>query len=422
MTDEESPVKTFWTTMVLAVGFVLVPLGAQEAPYVSRLTAQPGPTSVLLTWKDPAGWEGESYEVWRSDQEIVKDTLAQAQRIAAVPRGTEAFEDTAVPRPSFYLVLVKDASGNLQKYFIPYRNKTTEAVGPQAAAPALTARIKMGPVEYANPQIVLSFRADPADRRLVVFRKAGPFGSFADLKDATVLGQTTGAQGPWKDTPSPGLEFYYAVVDAQAFADGQSEALTPDNVTDSPAGFPLVKVTADPSVSVDPKLRPGTAPGSRTLPLPRLRVAEEPDSGAPLVAPGYEPVAPQPLPAAARSALTKWSTPAASVPVRLPALQVLPEERSAVQTGAGRYLVQIQKAYLDPQDWKGAQGALEAVLKLPLDSRTESRARYYLGEALAFQKDYKQAFVEFLAARNDYPAETKPFLEGLLSLLGATKG
>jgi len=101
----------------------------------------------------------------------------------------------------------------------------------------------------------------------------------------------------------------------------------------------------------------------------------------------------------------------------LPPPSLLPEERSATQTGSGRYLVQIQKAYLDPKDWKGGAEALENVLKLSLDEKTAARARFYLGEAWAYQKEYRRAFVEFLAAREAYPMETKPYLEALFSLL-----
>jgi len=128
----------------------------------------------------------------------------------------------------------------------------------------------------------------------------------------------------------------------------------------------------------------------------------------------------QTLPAETDSVLRKWSKASAGSSGSLPPSVVLPEERSATQTGAGRYLVQIQKAYLEPKDWKGAIEALETVLKLTLDARTEARARFYLGECWANLKAYRPAFVEFLAARDSYPVETKPFLEALFSLLEAS--
>jgi TolA-binding protein len=83
-------------------------------------------------------------------------------------------------------------------------------------------------------------------------------------------------------------------------------------------------------------------------------------------------------------------------------------------------LVQIQKAYLQPRDWKGAQNALETVLKLALDERTQARARFYLGLSLARQGDYQPAFLEFLAARDAYPEEATPFIEALFSRLDVT--
>ena len=134
----------------------------------------------------------------------------------------------------------------------------------------------------------------------------------------------------------------------------------------------------------------------------------------------YEPVVAQPLPPETESVLRKWTKTSPGSNSVMPQPVVLPEERSATQEGAGRYLVQIQKAYLDPKDWKGAIGALETVLKLTLDARTEARARFYLGEARANLKDYRRSFLEFLAARDAYPVETKPFLESLFNLLEAS--
>jgi len=399
----------------------LLSLWAQDtAAYVSRLTAEASPQSVLLTWKDAEGYPDAKYEIWRSETEIIKDSLPQAKLVATVNSGVEAFEDTSVIAASFYLVLLKDASGVRRTYYIPFRNKTTAAVKPAGQTTTSTARIRVGPVTYANPQIVVAFQASPADRKLLVFRRAGTMATLADLKDATLLGNTTGNQAPYRDTPPPGLEFSYAIVDAQAWSDGKADAFQAENTTERPVGFPLVALPTEVKDStLDTTLRPGVDASTRALPLPRLQVGSEPDSGAPLVSAAYEPVATRPLAPETQAVLRKWSKASASGP-DLPGPSLLPEERSANQTGAGRYLVQIQKAYLDSKDWKGAVDALEDVLKLTLDEKTEARARFYLGEAWAYQKDYQKAFVEFLSARDSYPAETKPYLEALFSLLEAS--
>lgn len=414
--------KSVRSILIVLLAGLAGPLVAQDAAaYVSRLTAQSGPTSVLLTWKDADGYPGAVYEVWRSDREILKDSLPQAKLLATVKPGVEAFEDTTVTGPSFYLVLLKDANGNRKGYFIPYRNKTTTAVKPAGTGLATTAKVKVGAVTYANPQVLIPFTAFPTDRKLVVFRRAAPITALADLKDATLLGNTTGAQAPFRDTPAPGLEFYYAILDAQAFADGKADAFQVDNTTDRPAGFPLVALPTDvQATTLDDALRPGVDRSTRSLPLPRLQVGTEPDSGAPLAQSAYEPVQAQPLDPKTAAVLKAWSKTVSTATPGLPAPVVLPEERSASQKGAAQYLVQIQQAYLGPKDWKGAQQALETLLKLSLDDRTEDRARFYLGEALAYQKNYRRAFVEFLSARDTYPAETTGFLEALFTLLEAS--
>jgi len=411
-------VKTVRIALFSILVSLVSALWAQEGvAYVSRLAAQATAQSVILTWKDAEGYAGAQYEVWRSDKEIVKDSLSKAKLLSTVKAGVEAFEDTTVTTPSFYLVLLKDNQGNRKGFYIPYRNKTTVAVKPDSTAQASTAKIKVGAVTYANPQVLIPFSAVPSDRKLVVFRRASAIRALADLKDATLLGNTTGAQTPYHDTPAPGLEFYYAILDAQAFADGRADAFQTENTTEFPAGFPLVAIPAEiKASSLDSTLRPGINLSTRALPLPRLQFGTEPESGVPLVPTAYEPIPSTVLPHEAEAALRRWSkaTPSGQ---SLPPQIVLPEERSAVQEGAARYLVQIQKAYLEPKDWKGAVDALENVLKLSLDERTEARARFYLGESLANLKEYRKAFVEFLAARVSYPSETRPFLEALFNLL-----
>jgi hypothetical protein len=401
--------------LALALTLAAAPVWSQDAPYVTRLSAQSTPRSVVLTWKDAAGFPGARYEIWRSAHEILKDGLASAILIGTVNSGVEAFEDTKVSGPSYYLVLLRDAAGNRQGYYVPYKNKTLDPVQPQGTEVA-AARVRVGTVTYARTQVIVPFTADPADRKLVVFRRAAPITTVTDLKDATLLGNTTGAQAPFRDTPPPGIDFYYAILDAQAFADGKPEAFQPDNTTDRAASFPLVAL---PDTGLDSGLRPDVTTAARALPLPILQVESAPETGAPLVPTGYEPIKPQPLPPETTAVLRQWAKSSGS-PAGLPDPVVLPEERAAARDGAARYLVQILHAYLEPKDWKGAVDALRTVLKLTLDSRTEARARFYLGEALGYQKDYKNAFVEILSARDAYPVETRPFLDSLLSLLAAT--
>lgn len=422
MGDRSILVKLVRPALLFFLTLSISPLSAQDsAPYVSRLAALAGPRSVLLTWQDAEGYEGGRYEVWRSNKEIVRDTLNQSQLLATVAAGVEAFEDTTVTSDSFYLVLLRDDDGNRAGYYIPYRNKTTTAVKPEGDNQGATARVKVGGVTYASPQVLIPFQAFPPDRKLSVYRRPGPFTTAEDLKDASLLGVTTASQGPWRDTPPAGLEFYYAVVDAQAFADAKDDVFTADNATTVPAGFPLLPPTGSAaSDSLDPALRPELGTGSRSLPLPRLRIGSEPETGSPLTPPAFEPVAPAPLGARAERTLQTWAKASAGSGSDLPPPVVLPEERSGAQAGAARSLVQIQKAYLEPKDWKGAEEALNRVLKLTLEPRTEARARFYRAETFAYRADYRRAFVEFLAARDEYPAETGPFLEALLSLLEST--
>jgi len=410
-------VKTVPNLVFVLVLAVTAPaVWGQDAPYPTRLTAQASPRGVMLTWKDAPGFAGARYEIWRSSKEIVKDGLSDAQLLGTVAAGVEAFEDTTAVGPSYYLILMRDAAGSRQEFYVPYKNKTLDAARPADTGVQAAAAVRVGTVAYAPPQVVIPFTAVPQDRKLTVFRRAAPIASLADLKDATPLGNTTGAQTPFRDTPPPGLDFYYAVVDAQAFANGAADALGPENATASAAGFPLIEA---PDTGIDAALRPDTAANERALPLPLLKVESAPESGAPLAPAGYTPITPAPLTPEAAAALRQWAK-TSTAGQGLPAPVTLPEERAAARDGASKYLVQILRAYLEPRDWKGAADALRTVLRLTLDARTAARAHFYLGEALGYQNDYKNAFVEILSARDAYPDETRPFLDALLNLLAST--
>jgi TolA-binding protein len=77
----------------------------------------------------------------------------------------------------------------------------------------------------------------------------------------------------------------------------------------------------------------------------------------------------------------------------------------------------IVSSRLVNRDWAGAADQLRKYLSLNRTQKAISRARFYLGQALANMGLYKDAFFEFLSARPSYTIETKPWIEYLLTAL-----
>ncbi|MEI8095009.1 MAG: hypothetical protein WCG80_12420 [Spirochaetales bacterium] len=394
-------------------------VAAQESPaYVTKLDATVGVGHIQLTWKDADGWAGAKYEIWRSEKELVRDSLPSAKLVGTVDSGVMAFDDTTVTGPSFYLVLLKDTSGTRRSFYIPGRNKTSTALTPIAANPKATAVIRNLAVTLSGKNLLLAFQAIPADRKLNLYRTTTPVKSVADLKGATLLGQTTGTKSPWVDTPAPGLEFYYTVVDALAYTEGAADAFASQNTTDSAYGFALVAgAESAASTAIAADLRPVLDQSLRPLPLPLMSLSLDPVSGEPMARPPATLSSPLLLAPATEKVLSAWARGGKTTTLPLPLPVVLPEEKLKNLTGSPKLLAQVIQSYFLQKDWTSSSEQLALLAKLELSTEVAARVSFYRGQAYAMQKSYRLAFLEFLSAKDALPKETQPWLDSLFTLL-----
>lgn len=98
-------------------------------------------------------------------------------------------------------------------------------------------------------------------------------------------------------------------------------------------------------------------------------------------------------------------------------MTILPEERKSPSGGEDYALALIAREKLLPGDAAGAAEQLRKYLSLNRGPRAAARARYYLGEALAVEGAYREAFFEFLRARELFAAETAPWIDYLIAVL-----
>ena len=415
--------------MILLSRWILLPLlvlasglsGQEGQAYITKLDANLVAGHVRLTWKDAVGFTGAKYEIWRSPNEIAKDSLPSAQLLSTVAAGVMQFDDLTVSAPSYYLVLLKDADGNRRNFFIPDRNKTTSALGPAAADPKAPATVSGLTVTLSGKTLQISFRSVPAEKKVSIYRTTIPVKSLTNLKDATLLGSTTGSKSPWVDSPPPGLDFYYSVVDASALASNTAGAFSSANTTEIAYGFPLVKVSeATQTAALSAALRPAIDQSLRPLPVPKLTFFNDPVTGQ-VMATQPATQSPAKVSPETEKVLSAWTKGVKVATIAFPAPRTLAEESAKGPTGNQKLLSQTVQAYFLQKDWKSSVDLLNQMLTLDLEAGLEARVHFYLGQSLAGQKSYRKAFLELLAARTMYRVEVQDMIDSLFTLLPSSK-
>ena len=428
---------------------LLLVLGAREAlpqasaPFVSRLRAIAGQASVQLSWRTVPGFNG-SYRIYRHTREIDEASFPEASQVGAVASAVSAFEDfPPAPGSYFYAVLLDD--GKISRLFVDFRNKTSVPVQ-LAGAPAegtQAARITGLVAEVAGDAVRLRFQSSRGDRELLLFRGLEAMRSGEQLTSSPL--SLEAGTNRYEDFPIPGLDYYYALVDAGLFRLGKPELIAGQNSTLQPVGVPLGagRVGLPPAVleEVPPPVipadggrtaaarqrgrrpaiaAPSSAPASEQISMAPVRSAPLPyldlDAARGLPAPPLP--APRPLGPVARHAMEAVlrEAPARAAP-KLRA-QALPEDlgTGGVEAGLGALVVDHLMTGKLPEAEKG----LLAFLAVPRTEAAAARARFYLGQVYYLQGKPERAVLELLLARQLYYPAVQPWLENcLLRLAGS---
>lgn len=438
---------------------LLLVLGARNAlpqaaaPFVSRLLAKAVESRVELSWRTVPGFSG-AYRIYRHTKEIDESSFAEAVEIGSVAASVSAYEDFPPAAGSyFYAVLLDD--GKLSLLFVPFRNKTATAV--QVASPApereKAARITALAAQVEGDAVRLSFQTSRGDRELLLFRSLQPIRSSGELSSSSLSLPAT-AHG-YLDYPIPGLDYYYAVVDAALFKLGQPELIAGQNATLQPVRVPLEagRVGLPPAVleEVAPaaapaagERRPGAASGrqsstsarltapavrqpssspvseqialasARPAPLPYLDL----DAARGLPAPALP--APRPLGPVARHAMEAVLREAPPRAAPLLRAQALPEDLGSAGPEDGGLNLLVAE-YLLTGDLPAAEKRLLAFLAVRRTEAVAARARFYLGQVYYLQGKLDRCVPELLLARPLYYPAVQPWLENCLQRLAGAQ-
>lgn len=401
--------------LVALFAILAVPLFAQEvtitAPYVSRLRTSVEGSYIKVLWKD-SNLPGAKYVIYRSTTPIDSTTFAGARKLATVPAGQESFVDQPpAGGPYYYAVLVLDQKGQIRALFIPFRNITSVGVSPApaAAAGAGYASIEGLRASRSGDTVTLRFSSSLPDHELLIYRATSPVVTSRDLATAVAVGDLSGGTTSFTDTPVPGIPYYYAVIDSAMLRNG-SIVLTPgENTTRTPVEVPLPAAMAEPKLYATP----------RPQPLPLLRLTTNPVTGTPLppsaVASASKKIELSPAAQADVAALLS-GLPAATSP-QLAIIVLDPEKGVVAQTGEEISLKAIVDGPLEGRDWPVAEKRFDDFLSIPRAQAIEQRARFYLGQAYYFQRDYRRAFLEFLIAEKGLYTEVQPWMNEIFDRL-----
>jgi hypothetical protein len=402
---------------------VLVSLGAQEndeqngTPYARRLRAAVGDPQVRLSWRDTQALTGEAYEIYRSTTQITAETFEQAQQVGTVAEGTETFLD--VPSEDgtyYYAVLVRSEEGRLHRTFYEYRNTTVEPIelANTAEAEPPLARISGLRAQIVERRVELRFTASRTERELAVYRSTDPIDSSEALANATRVERVPGSREQVADFPVPGVPYYYAVLDAEAPARGETSAEPGRNATAEPVEIPLAE-SAQAAERQEPALPESSV---RRRPLPLLQLQQDLTTGQVLPQSQVRvPDQPQELSSETEAAVQRLFGNVRSAEQERRSPTVLPPERDEEGKGAARTLTGIVQDTILREAWAEGAEMLDRLLTLDLPADVAARAHYYRGQSYYFQGDLREGLFEFLLAREQYRQEVQPWVTRILEEL-----
>ncbi len=383
------------------------------APFVSRLKAQAVNSGIELTWKDSGDIEGVNL-IYRADKQITISTLSKAKLIAHVKQGIETYTDYPVSMEKYYYaVLIQDKKGRIYKLFIPFRNITTRGVSVKTVATEEQRAAKITGIRAKTEKdsVLVTFKTSNPKRDLLLFRNTSPLTSPEDLLSSTSPVTITGEKESYKDYPIPGINYYYALLDAGLFKIGKIDLKTGKNTTVDPVMIPLGAAGA--GLPEQPMIRP--------LPLPYLLISSSIDTGSelspssPFSFPEFKVLKPD-----TEKAVTALENTIKLKPPRPMQVQVLGPEKKPTAGGEEYTLYTVVAKHLTKHNFSKAGNLLNNFLSIYHSEKVEARAHFYLGQSYYFQARYKKAFLEFLMAEDLYYQDVRNWLNAIFNVLTNT--
>jgi hypothetical protein len=388
---------------------------ADLAPFASRLKAEAVDYQVKLTWRDAPDLKGV-YLVYRAAEEITPGSFARAVLVGMTNSGIELFLDSPPDLGGYYYaVLLRDTAGTLYPILIPFRNKTTTAVSVQTTSPeqALASRITgiKAAVSASSDGVEVTFTSSSPARDLLLFWGTAPLASPDDLLRSASATELDPGTTRYVQPALPGIDYWFAVMDAGLYKLGQATVAPGVNATTIPVRMPINPARL--STMSGGAGRRNTPLPSLSMPFGDLNGQQSGDSGIVQTPPEKQ------LSAAATRTIGLLMQGIARPPAAERSPEIFPSDISPVP---GTELSQLQQIVTGPfagSDMAGAQKQLSSFLAMRRAPEVDAHARFYLGQAYYFLGQPRDALMEFLIAEDSYFQRAQPWKDACFQKLEA---
>ncbi len=371
-----------------------------QTPFVSRLTAIPNGSEIILTWKDAIGTTGANYEIHRHVDAITNENLDITEKIAVIAPGIETYTDRPSEDSTWWYAVVTVDDGEPVKIIIPWRNTVAGPVGIVDSSALFddAAQILSITSELAGPMVRIHFVSDHPDRDITVFRSTTPVMVDESLDHAIIVGSGTARNGRLEDFPMPEIPWYYTAVDTELFESGNPN-------WHQKAGF------SDPIVLSDTGVGGTGIIAMRPAPLPILRITRSMNDGRRI--PQIDGVLPEraELSVEALSALAAALNPDQGTLWVKPEPVILDIDRGSSNERRQLLLKEILESSFYEKKWVEAEAELFALSATNgLDGAEKARILFYSGQCQYFQDNLPSAFLSFLLASDHYYVESREWM------------
>ena len=375
------------------------------APFVSRFTAEPKGSAVLLSWKDARNLKDPVYHVYASEKPFAPESFPAATLLTTLEPGTEQYlYEPKDGKERYYLVLAEE-NKKVFTVFIPYRNMSMTAVAAvlsevEQERATLLSNLKVVPDLH---QMAITGRSSSPERRVILFRSTVPPVKREDLLRAARVTILTGQDLNWKDQVVPGIPFYYALVDHDLFEAGSTEILYEGSVTQDSVTIPLEEW--------NPQEAHSFQFSSRHIPLPVLNITSDIESGAPLPGPALPDTAVE-LNYDTALQLAELNFGKSVRTAEWMETEILPVD--AGETNNSR--MNGIPGLLEDRDWDTLVSRIGRELETGGDEELLARLHYYRGQAYYFKNSLEYAFMDFLSARDLYYTDANRWIYNIFEL------
>jgi tetratricopeptide (TPR) repeat protein len=308
-------------------------------------------------------------------------------------------------------VLALDAAKKPLLSFVPGKSVTAVGIANENAPAAIAAPLPAPSTGPSSPisalrsaslpdSVKLSFVVAAGTGSVLVYRGLAPFADAGSLLDAVLIATIPDGVKEFVDYPVPGQSYYYALVSEAALKAGKIEFKAGANATQNPATIATTALYG---------ALPETGDLARITPLPSNLFGSQNDRNTPPRAAA--------LAADTEKAISAILAPFPPPRPLPPALTVLVEDKAQAKGGEDYALSLIIQGPLKREDYAAAIDQLQRYLSLNRSKAVASRAHFYLGQAYAKSGSYRDAFFEFLQARDLHASESRPWILYVIAVL-----